>query len=83
MDNPQNWTKAWLANARITDDPVGDVIADLKRDPNVPRLFHNAEEMRNYIRSRQGCREAIAAVSAVWKRYRRWQDRHPVWTFGD
>jgi hypothetical protein len=31
-----NWTANWLRRARITDDPVGEVIANMRRDPDVP-----------------------------------------------
>jgi hypothetical protein len=72
-----NWTKAWLAKARITDDPEGDLISDMRRDPNIPRLFHNRTEMRDYIKARGACREAVTAVTKVWIRYRRFIDHHP------
>lgn len=77
-----SWTKAWLAVAKRSDDPEGDLIADMARDPNIPILFHNIESMRAYLHDKGACREAIAAVPRVWRRYRRWTDRHPTVTNG-
>jgi hypothetical protein len=68
----------WLAKARITGDPAGDLIADMRRDANLPRLFGNIHEMRRYLQGRGACPEAIQTVPAVWRRYRSWMDRNPV-----
>jgi YozE SAM-like fold len=62
-----NWTKNWLASARITDDPMGDLIADMRRDPNIPSLFKNIDAMRDYLRTKGACREAIAVVPKLWR----------------
>jgi hypothetical protein len=72
-----NWTKNWLASTRITDDPMGDLIADMRTDPGIPPLFKNIDAMRDYLRSKGACREALAIVPRVWRRYQSWQDRHP------
>jgi hypothetical protein len=74
-DPMTNWTKAFLAKARMTDDPEGDLITDMRSDPNIPRLFKNFEEIRGYVRDKGGCPEAVKAVAGVWIRYRRWLDR--------
>jgi hypothetical protein len=50
----------WLRHARITDDPAGDLIADMRREADLPALFGNLEEMRSYLRGRNACREAMA-----------------------
>jgi hypothetical protein len=34
-----NRRKGWLATARITDDPEGDLIADMQGDPAIPPFF--------------------------------------------
>ena len=68
----------WLRHAGITEDPAGDLIADMRRVADLPALFGNIEEMRSYLRSRNACREAMAAAPIVWRRYRKWLDRHPV-----
>jgi hypothetical protein len=72
-----NWTKAWLAKARITNNPEGDLIADMRRDPDIPRLFRSRAEMRDYIKGKGACREALLVVTKVWLRYRRFVDNHP------
>jgi hypothetical protein len=72
-----NATTRWLAAARSTNDPAGDLIADMRRESDVPPLFANIREMRSYLRKKGACAEAMAAVSIVWRRYRNWLDRHP------
>jgi hypothetical protein len=69
--------RAWLDASRITDNIAGDVIADMRRDSNLPELFHNYREMRAYLRDRGACLEAMEALPEVWRRYRNWLDRHP------
>jgi hypothetical protein len=34
-----NWTVDWLRRARITDDSMGNVIADMRRDPMCQHCF--------------------------------------------
>lgn len=79
---PTSQTAAWLSRARITDDPEGDLIADmraeLRRGADIPGLFPNVAAMRAYLRSRGACPEALAAVPGVWRRYRKWLDRHAL-----
>jgi hypothetical protein len=68
-------TEQWLRQARITDDPAGDLIADLRRDHAVKR-FPNIATMRGFVRSRNVvCPQALAAVPIVWRRYRKWLGR--------
>lgn len=73
----KSWVKEWLSVARVTDDPAGDLIADMRLARDLPPIFKNKEAMRGYLRCKGACREAIAAVDDVWPRYRRWMDRHP------
>jgi hypothetical protein len=76
-----NFTKQWLAHARITDDPAGDLIADMRREQEtMPSLFKNIREMRAYLVSRRACPEALEAVSTVWRRYSSWIMRNPTAT---
>jgi hypothetical protein len=70
-------TQAWLAAAQITDDPAGDVIADMRRDPDIPALFKNIDAMRDYLRTKGACREALAALPIVWRRHQGWLGRNP------
>jgi hypothetical protein len=72
-----SWTKAFLAKTRVTDTPAGDLIADMRADPDIPELFKSLDAMKDYFRSRGACREAMAEVPGVWRRYRAWIDRHP------
>jgi YozE SAM-like fold len=73
-----NWTKNWLAVTRITEDPAGDLIADMRTDPNIPHLFSSRDAMRDYVRSKGACRQALAAVPIVWRRYKSWLDQQPL-----
>jgi hypothetical protein len=47
-----NWTRRFLERARVTDDPVGDLIADMRRGPGIPELFPNLPSFRSYLRGR-------------------------------
>ena len=67
-----NWTANWLRRARITDDPVGEVIANMRRDPDVPPLFRHINEVRSYLRRNCASTEALAAVPILWRRYLNW-----------
>ena len=77
---PKTPTAAWLACARLTDDPEGDLIADmrgeLRRGVELPALFANKAELHSYLISRSACQGALNAVPGVWRRYRQWLDRH-------
>jgi hypothetical protein len=58
-------TGHWLRCARITGDPAGDLIADMCREPDLPSLFRNIEDMRGYLRSKGACPEAITTTSKL------------------
>jgi hypothetical protein len=77
-DTELTWTTKWLAQTTITDDPVGDLIADMQRDVRqgvtIPS-FNNIGDMRAVLCSRNACDEALATVPAAWRRYKRWRDR--------
>jgi hypothetical protein len=66
----------WLMHARATDDPVGDLIRDMREDPRLPRDVTSLNALRRYLRFRSACPEAIKAARVVMRRYRNWQDRH-------
>jgi hypothetical protein len=70
--------RAWLQSARIAETPEGDLIADMRVDPGLPDHFPSIGSMRGYLETKGACREALAVVPGVWRRYRRWQDRHPT-----
>ena len=63
----------WLAVAHVTDDPVGDMVCDMRDDKIAPRDFSNQDELVCYLRDRLACREAIETVPAFWKRYEAWK----------
>jgi hypothetical protein len=69
--------KQWLARARITDDPEGDLVSDLRREQRIGKLPDSAlvspRAMQGYIRLRGGCDGAIEAVPGVWRRFRNWR----------
>ena len=67
-----NWTANWVRSSPITNDPAGYVIAGMRRDPNVPPLFHHIGEMRSYLRLKGAPIEALAAVPSLWQRYSYW-----------
>jgi hypothetical protein len=68
----------WLKHARTTDDPAGDLIADMKADRNLPlRNVTSFGALRSYLISKNACHGAIEAAQVVCRRYRAWQDRHP------
>jgi hypothetical protein len=53
----------------VTDDPPGDLIDDLRRDPRKPADIPSRAELRRYLRLRRACREALRTVPAVWRRF--------------
>jgi hypothetical protein len=73
-------TAAFLACARATDNPEGDLIADMRRElragVDMPEVFHSQRELQSYLRGKGACAEALAAVPGVWRRYRSWLDRN-------
>jgi hypothetical protein len=73
-----NVTKSWLEKSHITDDPAGDLMSDMRRDPTLPTFFRNIREMRAYLVSRGACPEALQALPVVWRRYSSWLMRNPT-----
>jgi hypothetical protein len=66
---------AWLAAARVTNDPEGDFVADARRDPTFPETITSMRAMRGYLLRKGACREALAVVPGVWRRYEQWLNR--------
>jgi uncharacterized protein YozE (UPF0346 family) len=67
--------RAWLTIARVTNDPEGDFVADARRDPTFPEAVPDIKAMRGYLLRQGACREALATVPRVWRRYERWLER--------
>jgi hypothetical protein len=68
----------WLAGARITDDPVGDLIGDMKVDGRLPKAFASCDELRSYFSLRGACAAALRQASPAWRRYQRVAEAMPI-----
>jgi hypothetical protein len=74
-----NYTAHWLNQAQVTDDPEGDLIADMRTDPDIPHLFPTLKAMRAYVgRKSRNDPLVMAAVLGVWRRYRAWCRRYRI-----
>jgi len=65
----------FLKQAKVTDNPTGDLIGDLKLDRTRPDDFASPARLRGHMHLRSACPEALRMVPAVWKRYQRWVAR--------
>ena len=74
MTDSSPW-RQWLAAAKVTDDPEGDFIVDSRDDARMPDITTKAE-LRQYLRTRQACQEAMDAVPEVWRRFEQWRRTH-------
>jgi hypothetical protein len=71
---PPDTTRKFLQQSRVTNNPVGDLIGDMRTDPDLPPDFQTFSQLRDYIRSKsQDNGLVMAAVPGVWRRYQRWQ----------
>ena len=62
----------WLARARVSRGPAGDLVGDLLADGRRPE-FRDLEHLLSYLRSRRACSSAVKAAPSVWARYRGWR----------
>jgi len=62
--------KRWLSRARITDNPIGDLIADMRRDRKAPASFAGIRDLRSYLARGSASK---AAVDGMWRRFKLWQ----------
>jgi hypothetical protein len=70
------YVQHWLKQEIATDDPEGDLMADMRADPDLPHHFPTLKRMRDYARLRsRGDPLVMAAVPSVWRRYRKWGRR--------
>lgn len=53
----------WLLSQVGRDDPIGDLAADVRRDP--PAGLWGASELRSHMRNRGACCDAVAALDAA------------------
>ena len=66
----------WLKYAKVTDDPEGDLVYDMRRDPDRPPTFTSLKALRRYIGFKSHYDPAVlAAVPGAWRRYRAWRER--------
>lgn len=71
----------WIKDARVTDDPIGDLISDARIDPRLPKEFNSARDLQEYIRwSRPSfdTSRARATVPAAWRRYQAWLKKRNI-----
>ena len=64
--------RQWANQARVTDDPVGDLIGDFRTDRGAPDDFESLARLRRYLNLKNACPEAIEAAAVAWRRYRSW-----------
>ena len=62
---------AWLRQAKATDDAVGDLIRDVRRDRAFPRAKSLAA-VKQYLATRDATPPVFDAVDAAWRRYSAW-----------
>jgi hypothetical protein len=61
--------RAWAKKAKITNDAVGDFIADARRDESFPKQVKTVAGLKRYLRARDACDNAIEAAEKVWSGY--------------
>jgi YozE SAM-like protein len=74
MDGMTKWQR-WLSRAKVTDDPAGDFVTDMRDDRQAPKTFASLGDLRAYLRSRRACDGALGAASDAWLRFTTWKKR--------
>lgn len=67
----------WLHRAHVTNDPVGDFVADTRRGAGVApwpafERVTSLKMLRRIMRP-HACDACMDCLPDVWKRYRRWE----------
>lgn len=67
----QNWNfQHWVETTEVTDDGVGDFIADARRAPQDSLKWIRSENgLRNYLVRNGACRECLELVPEIWTRF--------------
>lgn len=66
----------WLKSAKVTDDPEGDLVHDMRRDPDRPPTFTSLRALRRYVGFKSHYDAAVlASVPGTWRRYQAWRKR--------
>jgi hypothetical protein len=69
-NSPARNFREWLARARLTRDPEGDLVGDMRTDSRLPK-FRDLDQMLTYLKTRDACYGALRAAPRVWRRYKR------------
>jgi hypothetical protein len=67
--------KEYIQDRKVTNNPAGDFIYDVQRDPHFPENIETLEQVEAYLWTRCASDEAIAAAKRVWRQYSRHQRR--------
>src|SRR5262245_44141235 len=62
--------RQWLAARERDDTPIGGLAYDVANDCCCPKRRMSQKSWRRYLRSRQVCPEALAALDEAWQLYR-------------
>jgi hypothetical protein len=66
----------WLKQAKVTNDPEGDLVTDMRRDPDRPPTFTSLKALRSYVGFKSHYDTTVlASVPGAWRRYRAWCSR--------
>jgi hypothetical protein len=66
----------FIKQAKATNNPVGDMIHEMRGDRTLPSHFSSQASFRYYLISIGACSEAIVLIPGVWRRYLGWLERH-------
>lgn len=71
LDHPRSFA-AFIAQRRVTDDPIGDFVADARVDRRMPPAESWAE-LRSYLERRGADPAAVAAGRRTWHEFEAWR----------
>lgn len=66
---PDGFYKWCVAKYAKRDSPQGDFARDVKTAHDFPKASTDKVEIRDYMRRKNACKEALAAFEKIWKRY--------------
>jgi hypothetical protein len=71
-----HYVQHWLKHETEADGTEGELMADMRADPDLPHHFPTLKRMRDYVRLKsKGDPLAMATVLDIWRRYRKWGRR--------
>lgn len=71
-DTPVYRFGEWLKHVLPDDDAIGNLIRDIKRDPDLPGIYTQYQLKRHLIAKGD---PRVALVPELWGIYRKWRDR--------